>query len=200
MNVFVAVLTVGIIQKSFTIESVRLQIVDVGGQDTERRKWITCFAEVDCVIFVISLNCYDEMVTSRADTNCMVDALTLFEETVSNEGLKGMQFILFLNKKDLFANKILKVPITDCPAFADFDQFDDPVTIHRNPHDYEQTTSFIKAKFEAAYRPPTSPNGTAAPSLFTHIICARDRQSMDEMFKSIKCKIITNNLHQQELC
>ena len=200
MNVSVAVLTVGIIQKSFTIESVRLQIVDVGGQETERRKWITCFADVDCVIFVISLNCYDEMVTSHEEMNCMVDALALFEETVSNKKLEGMQFILFLNKKDLFANKISRIPITDCPAFADFDQFDDPATIHSDPHDFEQTTSFIKAKFEAVYKPPIPPNGTAAPSLYTHIVCARDRQSMDEMFQSIKCKIISNNLHQQELC
>ena len=153
------------------------------------------------MIFVISLNCYDEMVTSRADTNCMVDALTLFEETVSNEGLKGMQFIIFLNKKDLFANKILKIPITDCPAFADFDQFDDPVTIHRNPRDYEQTTSYIKAVFDSIYKSVVSRVSglLTTPSLCTHIICAKDRDAMEEVLDDIKRSIVSHNLYQQRL-
>ena len=171
-------------------------------QHSERKKWATCFADVHCVIFVVSLSCYDEMMTTwRTEVNCMVDALALFEETVSSERLEGMQFILFLNKMDLFAKKILRIPITDCPAFADFDQFDDPVTIYSNPRDYEQTTSYIKAKFESVYKAGVSRDTglLTAPSLYTHIICTKDRDAMEEVLNDMKRSIVSQNMYQQRL-
>ena len=172
-------------------------------QHSERKKWITCFADADCVIFVVSLSCYDEMMTARqTEVNCMVDALALFEETVSSERLEGMQFILFLNKMDLFAKKILRFPITDCPAFADFDQFDDPATIYSDPRDYEQTTLYITAKFEAAYKKAVVSRDSrllTAPSLCTHIICAKDKNAMEEVLNDIKRSIVSHNQYQQRL-
>lgn len=35
-------------------------LIDVGGQKTERRKWIHCFEDVTATLFVVSLACYDQ--------------------------------------------------------------------------------------------------------------------------------------------
>ena len=35
------------------------RVVDVGGQRSERRKWIQCFDDVKAVLFVVALNGYD---------------------------------------------------------------------------------------------------------------------------------------------
>jgi len=50
------------------------RVVDVGGQRSERRKWISCFDDVRAVLFVCAMSGYD---------------MTLFEDgkTVSLEGL-----------------------------------------------------------------------------------------------------------------
>lgn len=37
------------------------RLCDVGGQRTERRKWIHCFDDVTAIIFVAALNEYDMM-------------------------------------------------------------------------------------------------------------------------------------------
>lgn len=35
------------------------RMFDVGGQRSERRKWIHCFGDVKAVLFVAALSCYD---------------------------------------------------------------------------------------------------------------------------------------------
>lgn len=37
-----------------------LRIVDVGGQKSERRKWIHCFQDVTAILFLVSLSGYDQ--------------------------------------------------------------------------------------------------------------------------------------------
>lgn len=34
---------------------------DVGGQKSERKKWIHCFDNVDCVLFVVAMSEYDQV-------------------------------------------------------------------------------------------------------------------------------------------
>lgn len=36
-------------------------MVDVGGQRSERRKWIHCFESVSSIIFCVALNEYDQV-------------------------------------------------------------------------------------------------------------------------------------------
>jgi hypothetical protein len=39
----------------YLIDNTRFKMYDVGGQSSERRKWMECFNEVDCLIFVAAL-------------------------------------------------------------------------------------------------------------------------------------------------
>lgn len=42
-------------------------MVDVGGQRSERRKWIHCFENVTSIIFLIALNEYDQVLYENAN-------------------------------------------------------------------------------------------------------------------------------------
>eukprot|EP01084_Bolivina_argentea_P086535 156425_1 len=143
--------TTGVVDKEFKLKNTNFHIYDVGGQKSERRKWIHFFNEVDAVLFVISLACYDQLMYQDTSTNCMTDSLELFEDIVNNPHFDDTHMILFLNKKDLFEKKIRKVPITACPDFDDFNEFDHGSEAP-NPNDFEQTTAFIKHKFKALRR------------------------------------------------
>jgi hypothetical protein len=43
-------------------------LIDVGGQRSERRKWIHCFENVNAVMFVASLAVYDQVLLEDSKT------------------------------------------------------------------------------------------------------------------------------------
>merc|ERR1712241_965610 len=83
------------------------------------RKWIHFFSNVTSVIFVVSLSCYDEL-TFEDEENAMVVSIAVFDEQVNSEWFADIPFILFLNKSDLYNEKILNVPIKVAPCFSDY--------------------------------------------------------------------------------
>merc|ERR1712003_576706 len=116
-------------EQKFEIKGTDFHIFDVGGQRSERKKWIHCFEHVTAVIFIASLSCYDEVMFEDDSQN----AMTLFEEICNLRWFIQTAMILFLNKKDLFAQKIQTVPLSVCPLFDDYD----------GDNSYDETVSFF---------------------------------------------------------
>lgn len=50
------VMTSGIIETKIEIDGLEFIIIDVGGQRSERRKWIHCFENVNAVIYIAALD------------------------------------------------------------------------------------------------------------------------------------------------
>lgn len=94
------------------------QFIDVAGQRNERRKWIHFFDGVTAMIFVASLSCYNQQMREDPETNMMKDQLTLFDQMINGKLFKDTNVILFLNKRDLFEDKIATVPLDVC--FPDY--------------------------------------------------------------------------------
>lgn len=44
------------------------RVVDVGGQRSERRKWIHCFSDVSVTMFLAALSEYDQVLTEDNKT------------------------------------------------------------------------------------------------------------------------------------
>jgi hypothetical protein len=49
-----------VMEKSHNMHSGEFEMYNVGGQRSERRKWIDCFDNADAVIFVAALSDYDQ--------------------------------------------------------------------------------------------------------------------------------------------
>lgn len=50
----------GVTEVEFKVGELTYKILDVGQQRGERRKWIHCFEDVTAILFLVSLNVYDQ--------------------------------------------------------------------------------------------------------------------------------------------
>jgi len=98
----------------FQFDKMSFLVVDVGGQRSERRKWIHCFDNVTAVIFCASLSSYDQVLREDRSQNRMLEAILLFDEVANSTCFHANDIILFLNKEDLFLEKISKVDLNTC--------------------------------------------------------------------------------------
>ena len=90
------------------------RMFDVGGQRSERKKWIHCFEGVTAIIFCVALSGYDLVLAEDEEMNRMIESMKLFDSICNNKWFVETSIILFLNKKDLFEEKIVKSPLTIC--------------------------------------------------------------------------------------
>ncbi|KAG8742125.1 hypothetical protein FRC10_001995 [Ceratobasidium sp. 414] len=103
--------TTGITETVFKLRGHELHLVDVGGQRSERRKWIHCFQEVTTILFLVSLNGYDQCLFEDTNANQMQDAMAIWDSICDSEYFRTTNIILFLNKNDLFTEKVKTSPI-----------------------------------------------------------------------------------------
>ncbi|KAF1805127.1 guanine nucleotide binding protein, alpha subunit [Mucor lusitanicus] len=104
--------TTGITEIKFAHEKhTSIHMFDVGGQRSERRKWIHCFEAVSSIIFCVALSEYDQVLLEETRQNRMLESIALFESVVNSRWFLHTSIMLFLNKVDLFKAKVARVPL-----------------------------------------------------------------------------------------
>ncbi len=81
-------------------------MIDVGGQRSERRKWIHFFQGVHAVLFIAAINEFNQTHYEDEQKNRLTESLELFRDICRNQYFAETAMILFLNKRDLFDEKI----------------------------------------------------------------------------------------------
>lgn len=86
-------------------------VFDMGGQRSERKKWIHCFEDVTTILFIVAVSEYDQSLFEDVTMNRMNEALTLFDSICNSPWFTSTPIILFLNKSDLLREKLKTSPI-----------------------------------------------------------------------------------------
>jgi len=110
--------TTGILETEFQVDGIVFKIVDVGGQRSERKKWIKLFNNANSELFVVAVGEYDLAIWEDKQTNKIHEALDVFQAIVNESVFAGVPIIFFLNEADLFEKKIETTPLTVC--FPDY--------------------------------------------------------------------------------
>jgi len=178
--------TSGIVTEKYVIDGKNFEMYDVGGQRNERKKWIHCFDDVTAVIFVAALSEYDQVLFEDTSTNRMVEAIDLFDEICNNQYFIKSNMLLFLNKKDLFEEKMTSVHIGDQVAFEDFQ-----TPLGADDY-YDQGVSYFLDKF-------TVKNTNPDRQVYNHVTCATDSKNVEVVFEACKDIILRGNMEEAGL-
>lgn len=160
----------------YTIDGVTFELFDVGGQRAERKKWIDTFDNVDAVIFVAALSEYDQNLAEARRTNRMVEAIELFRSVCNNRSFTDTPVLLFLNKKDIFAEKLLSSDIAAQRPFSDY---------RGPPLDFDGGVNYFKMKFEDCINDPDYQDS------FIHVTKATDTGNMQFVLNSTRSIVMT---------
>jgi len=178
--------TTGIMEKKLTINKHPFLVVDVGGQRNERRKWMHSFDGVTAVIFVAALSAYDQTLYEDDEVNRMQESLQLFEDILKLKTFKGIDVILFLNKADLFKDKLSSgIPITKA-----FPKCTDPGVI---ACEFKTSYTYIKGQFKARNKTPQE------RQIFMHMTCATNSKMIEQIFNDVQHLIVQNSLKKAGL-
>ncbi|XP_074062534.1 guanine nucleotide-binding protein G(z) subunit alpha [Macrotis lagotis] len=175
-------MTTGIVENKFTFKELTFKMVDVGGQRSERKKWIHCFEGVTAIIFCVELSGYDLKLYEDNQTSRMAESLRLFDSICNNNWFISTSLILFLNKKDLLAEKIRRIPLTVC--FPEY----------KGQNTYEEAAVYIQRQFEDLNR------NKETKEIYSHFTCATDTSNIQFVFDAVTDVIIQNNLKYIGLC
>ncbi|XP_073334819.1 guanine nucleotide-binding protein subunit alpha-14-like [Pagrus major] len=177
----VRVPTTGIIEYPFDLSKVIFRMVDVGGQRSERRKWIHCFEHVTSIIFLAALSEYDQVLYESKNDNRLTESLALFKTILSYAWFQESSIILFLNKTDLLQEKI-----TQSHLATYFPNYTGPQC------DAESAKKFILQMFSQQH-------GQRHKPLYQHFTCATDTENIRVVFKAVKDTLFIDNLHNFNL-
>ncbi|XP_016312582.1 guanine nucleotide-binding protein G(i) subunit alpha-2-like [Sinocyclocheilus anshuiensis] len=109
-------------------------------------------------------------------TNRMHESMKLFDSICNNKWFTETSIILFLNKKDLFEEKITSSPLTICfPEYS-------------GANKYDEAASYIQTKFEDLNKKKDT------KEIYTHFTCATDTKNVQFVFDAVTDVIIKNNL------
>jgi len=160
----------GIEEAVFNFEDISFRMVDVGGQRSERRKWIHCFEGSTAIVFCVALSEYDQKLREEDSINRMEESLMLFEEVCNSKYFRQTSIILFLNKVDIFKEKILRVPLSVCPQFQSYQPTDGA--------QYESASQYIKGMFLEKDQAKTH-------QIFPHFTIAVDTKNINTIWKDV---------------
>ena len=59
--------TTGITETVFDLDNLQYRMFDVGGQRSERKKWIHCFENVNALMFLVAISGYDQCLAEDKD-------------------------------------------------------------------------------------------------------------------------------------
>ncbi|XP_063151234.1 guanine nucleotide-binding protein subunit alpha-14-like [Candoia aspera] len=171
--------TTGIIEYPFVLENVLFRMVDVGGQRSERRKWIHCFENVTSIIFLVALSEYDQVLAESHNENRLEESKALFKTVITYPWFQNSSVILFLNKIDLLEEKIMYSHLVTY-----FPQFPGP------KQDVKAAREFILDLYK---------DQNSDKDIYTHFTCATDTENIRFVFAAVKDTILNLNLKEFNL-
>ncbi|XP_076933513.1 extra-large guanine nucleotide-binding protein 1-like [Bidens hawaiensis] len=193
-------------------DPMRFQLIRVQARGYgENCKWLEMFEDVRVVIFCVSLSDFDQYENDRDGNlvNKMLLNKKFFTNIVTHPTYDQMEFLLVLNKFDVFEEKLERASLTCCDWFSDFQ----PVVsrnsqnknissnnINHSPSMGLMASHYVAVKFKKLYSSITD------RKLFVSVVKGLEPNSVDQTLKYAKEIVLwdeekpTFNFNEYSIC
>jgi guanine nucleotide-binding protein G(i) subunit alpha len=151
-----------------------IHLFDLGGQRSERKKWVHHFENVHSIIFVVNLAEYDQVLLEESSQNRMMESLVLFDSVVNSRWFMRTSVILLLTNVGLFKRKLDRSPLAE--YFPDYS----------GGNDVNRAAKYILWRFNQVNR--------AHLNLYPHLVEITDTANMRLVFAAIKESLLQSVL------
>ncbi|KAI0300843.1 G-protein alpha subunit [Russula brevipes] len=181
--------TMGVAEHLFDVplhgRTVTWHLYDVGGARGQRHTWVPYFDEANAIIFVAPISAFDQYLDEDPRTNRIDDSLQLFTAICSNQLLKNLHLVLFLNKTDVLQNKL-----------ANGVRVSKYITSYGNrPNDYDSVINYFRAHFLQVHRK----NNEKKRVLYSHLTNAVDIKTTRSIIANVRDSIFRDYLKSAAL-
>ncbi|KAF8488073.1 guanine nucleotide binding protein, alpha subunit [Gautieria morchelliformis] len=182
--------TVGVTEYRFTRETSNAvgsdwRIYDVGGSRTQRAAWPPYFQDVDAIIFLAPISCFDQVLVEDTTVNRLEDTVILWKSLCSNQLLKDCNLVLFMNKTDLLAKK-LQAGIRLAKYIPSYGT---------RANDFTTASSYLKRKFQLIFN---SQSPQPRP-FYCHMTSLTDMHASAKVIASVADMILHSYLRDHNM-
>ncbi|KAI8838262.1 guanine nucleotide binding protein, alpha subunit [Chytriomyces cf. hyalinus JEL632] len=165
------IMTTQIKEIRFKVHAHLFCVFDLGGQRSERKKWMAFFDNVKAFIYMVAISSYDQTCFEDSQTNRITESLNLFHSLTHHPALKRTCIILFLNKIDLFKEKMKVSPLVE--YFPEY----------KGLGDYESGALY----FERTFR---DENQFSERDIYTHFTWATDTSNISRVLENVTMALL----------
>ncbi|TFK67591.1 G-alpha-domain-containing protein [Pluteus cervinus] len=181
--------TLGVSEHRFTMNSSSIsrdwRVYDVGGQRSLRAAWIPFFDDVDAIIFLAPISCFDQVLEEDPKVNRLEDSFNLWSSIVQNPLLRQTNLILFMNKIDIMRQKLANGVMLK----------DYVISYQDRPNDFENASAYLMKKFGGILK-QKSP---VSRVFYGHLTSVTDPKSTSYIISNIRDVLMRQNLAKTSL-
>lgn len=182
--------TLGVTEYRFTMKaghaiSHHWRVYDVGGQRSLRAAWVPFFDDMNAIIFLAPISCFDQVLMEDHTVNRLEDSVLLWKNIVSNPLLAKTNLVLFLNKCD-----VLRAKLNSGIQLGKY-----VISYGDRPNDFQHASDYLRRKFYNIHQE----NSPHPRSFYCHFTSVTDTKTTAVILENVTEMILRQNLQKSAL-
>lgn len=161
------------------------RVYDVGGHRSLRAAWAPFFDDMDAILFLAPISCFDQVLEEDPMVNRLEDSVLLWKSIVSNQLLAKTSVVLFLNKIDILKQKLA----------AGIQLSDYIVSYGNRPNDYQNTSTYLRRKFSQIHKE----HSPISRPFYCHFTSVTDTRTTSHILSDVQDTIVRRQLQSSKL-
>lgn len=182
--------TLGVTEYRFTMKAGNAmshdwRVYDVGGQRSLRAAWVPFFDDMNAIIFLAPISCFDQVLMEDNTVNRLEDSVLLWKSVVSNQLLAKTNLVLFLNKCD-----VLKAKLRAGIRLGKY-----VISYGDRPNDFEHASEYLRRKFYNIHHD----HSPEPRQFYSHFTSVTDTKMTSRVLENVADMVLRANLKNSQL-